>query len=217
MAKRTVPNKPEPARLSPEQMRAAVPKLERRLAEFINLDYAGLIDENEDRVLGSLTRKLDDTLMEIYGTDTTDYNRYCVHSLDDTPLIMGGGWPPLRARIPAIKSAVDRAVGSIETAIEILKERLGDSGEDAAGKAVRAYSGLDLHPEIARAASKLYIDGHYANAVEAAVKRVNGLVRMRSDLDVDGTTLMERAFICAEAIEYSHFKLPVGVVGTHLA
>jgi hypothetical protein len=29
---------------------------------------------------------------------------------------------------------------------------------------------LALHPEIALAASKLYRDGHYANAVEASVK-----------------------------------------------
>lgn len=164
------------------------------MAEFNALDYASLTDDNEDRVLSGLRQKLDDTLMEIYGGYTTDYHRYCVDSLDDTPLILGGGWPSVRARIPSIKSAVNRAIGKIETAIEITKERLGDSGEDAAAIAVRAYAGLDLHPEIARAASKLYMDGHYANAVEAAVKRLNGLVRMRSDLEIDGTSLMERAF-----------------------
>lgn len=175
-------------------MRAAVPKLERRLNEFQSLDYAGLTDENEDRVLGGLKQKLDETLMEIYGADTTDYQRYATHSLDDSPMFINGGWPSVQARVPAIKSAVSRAIGNLETAISITKERLGDSGEDAAATAVRAYAGLDLHPEIARASSKLYQDGHYANAVEAAVKRLNGLVRMRSDLEFDGTTLMERAF-----------------------
>ncbi|MBR0716426.1 TIGR02391 family protein [Bradyrhizobium liaoningense] len=194
MAKRGTPSGPVPAQLSIEQLRAALPKLERRLTEFKGLDYGSLTDENEDRVLGGLRRKLDDTLMEIYGADTTDYHRYSVHSLDDTPMSLGGGWPSVRSRIPDIKSAVDRAIGNIETAIEITKERIGDAGGDAASKAVRAYAGLDLHPEIARAASKLYTDGHYANAVEAAVKRLNGLVRLRSDLEVDGTSLMERAF-----------------------
>jgi uncharacterized protein (TIGR02391 family) len=53
---------------------------------------------------------------------------------------------------------------------------------------------LDLHREIGLAASKLYQDGHYANAVEAAVKALNGLVRLRSGLDIDGTKLMEQAF-----------------------
>ena len=41
---------------------------------------------------------------------------------------------------------------------------------------------------------KLYEDGHYANAVEAAVKALNDLVRLRSGLESDGTALMEQAF-----------------------
>ncbi len=59
---------------------------------------------------------------------------------------------------------------------------------------LQAYQGLELHAEISRAASQLYADGHYSNAVEAAVKALNGLVRLRSSLDIDGTALMERAF-----------------------
>src|SRR2546430_6624160 len=47
--------------------------------------------------------------------------------------------------------------------------------------------------KIARAASQLYHDGHYAHAFEDAVKALNGLVRLRSGLDIDGTTLMEKA------------------------
>jgi uncharacterized protein (TIGR02391 family) len=66
--------------------------------------------------------------------------------------------------------------------------------EDAIGKSLRAYEGLALNAEITRAASQLYRDGHYSNAVEAAVKALNGLVRLRSDLELDGTTLMEKAF-----------------------
>lgn len=194
MARRVTPSAPQPARLSAEQLRAALPKLGRRLGELKGLDYASLTDENEERILDGLRQKLDDTMQEIFSADTTDYHRYCVDSLDDTPIIMGGGWPSVSQRLPNIKSAVQRAIGKVETAIAMTKERLGDSGEDAAAKAVRAYAGLDLHPEIARSASKLYTDGHYANAVEAAVKRLNALVRMRSDLEIDGTSLMEKAF-----------------------
>ncbi|MPT23218.1 MAG: TIGR02391 family protein, partial [Starkeya sp.] len=73
------------------------------------------------------------------------------------------------------------------------KERFSGDGDSEAG-AIQAYSGLDLHPEVARAASKLFHDGHYSNAVEAAVKALNGLVRLRSGLEQDGVTLMERAF-----------------------
>jgi uncharacterized protein (TIGR02391 family) len=54
---------------------------------------------------------------------------------------------------------------------------------------------LDLHREIALAVGKLYRDGHCANAVEDAVKALNGLVRLRSGVDhLDGSTLMEHVF-----------------------
>jgi uncharacterized protein (TIGR02391 family) len=59
---------------------------------------------------------------------------------------------------------------------------------------LHAYEGLDLHPEIARAAGDLYRGGHYANAIEDAVKVLNDLVRMRSGQTADGTSLMETVF-----------------------
>jgi len=83
--------------------------------------------------------------------------------------------------------------------LEVIAGDIRDLGGDAqnadpAKIVLRAYEGLSLHAEIARAASKLYRDGHYSNAVEAAVKALNALVRMRSELEIDGSALMERAF-----------------------
>jgi vacuolar-type H+-ATPase subunit I/STV1 len=194
MARKPPSTQPQPANLSIEQIRAAVRRLEKRLAELQALDVEKLTDQDEDVVLGDLVRRIDDTLMSVYGSDTQDYHRYSIGGLDDSPLIMGGGWPSVAQRRPAIRSAVARAVSTLQSAISILKERIDDSGETGAARAVRAYSGLDLHKDIARASSKLYQDGHYANAVEAAVKALNNLVRLHSQLDIDGTSLMERAF-----------------------
>lgn len=61
-------------------------------------------------------------------------------------------------------------------------------------RALRAYETLDLHESIADAASDLYRDGHYANAIEDAVKALNNLVRLRSGLEIDGSALMNTAF-----------------------
>ena len=195
MARRgATPPSPQPAHLSPQQIRAAVPRLEKRLGELQALDVNALTDENEEAVLEDLVRKIDDTLVDIYGTDTIEYNRYAINVLDDTPIIMGGGWPSVASRRPEIKSAVARAISTLQTAISLLRERVEDVGETTGASAIPAYGGLDLHPEIARAASKLYNDGHYANAVEASVKALNGLVRFRSGVDADGMPLMERAF-----------------------
>ena len=85
-------------------------------------------------------------------------------------------------------------VSNLETAIKLLEEKLADDGENPVGRALRAYEGLDLHPEIARAAGELYRDGHYANGIEDAVKALNQLVRLRSGEEIDGTKLMERVF-----------------------
>jgi uncharacterized protein (TIGR02391 family) len=190
----------QPANLSAAQMIAAVPKIERRIAELKAVDVAAInADADLDRLEAQRLR-IDDTLMEIYGSDSQDYYRYRITSLDDTVDILtmtlyeSPPPKPISHRQSGIQTGIGRAIMTLESALSMLKERMGDSGEDGGARAVRAYGGLDLHPEIARSANKLYQDGHYANAVEAAVKRLNAMVRMRSDLEVDGTTLVERAF-----------------------
>jgi uncharacterized protein (TIGR02391 family) len=102
--------------------------------------------------------------------------------------------------IKGYRTGVADASSTLRTAISILKEQLEDLGETTAGRALRAYDGLDLHAEIDRAAAALYRGGHYANAIEDAVKALNGLVRLRSGVDEDGTTLMERVFSPKNAI-----------------
>ena len=85
--------------------------------------------------------------------------------------------------------------GDFQTQIELLQEKLSDiSPEIAAQRALRAYGALDFHPEIANAAGELYRDGHYANAVADAVKALNGLVRLRSNVELDGVPLMQKVF-----------------------
>lgn len=190
----------QPANLSPAQMMAAVPKLERRIAELKAVKVDAIETQEDLDRLDALRRKIDDTLMEIYGSDTQDYNRHGIYRLDATVDTLSISMfdrhddPPVSHRQPGIRTGISKAILTLESAVSIMRERLGDTGEDAGSRAVRAYGGLDLHQEIARASSKLYLDGHNANAIEAAVKRLNGLVRLRSDLEFDGTTLMERAF-----------------------
>ncbi len=188
------PPTPQAARLSPEQMRSALPKLARRIGELKAFDVAQVNSQDDLNQLEALRTRVEDTLIEIYGADTLDYQRYSIGTLDDTPWSMYSDSVPPAGRHRYLTSAINRAVTTLESALAMMKERMGDSGEDAGSRSIRAYGDLDLHPEIARASTKLYQDGHYSNAVEVAVKRLNAMVRMRSDLEVDGTTLMERAF-----------------------
>jgi len=180
--------------LTPQEIRAAIPKLERRVQELKAADVDAITDDNYVAKEDELESRVDATLVEIFGNDTADYERYRIHMIDGTPVVMFGPAPPIEERRTYIRRGIAEAIGRLETAISVLKERIEDPGESASARILSAYRGMDLHPEIARAATQLYLDGHYANAVEDAAKALNGLVRMRSGLDVDGVTLMQRAF-----------------------
>jgi uncharacterized protein (TIGR02391 family) len=186
---------PQPAQLSHEQLRQAIPRLEKRIDELSRLDFGSLTEETGDNALLDQMNKINDTLIDIYGHNTIEYNRYQVSGLYAYPMVLYSGQDTsFRARQPGIKSEVASALTNLKSALDICKEKVG--GGDASGLAgvIRAYRGLELHSEITRAASQLYLDGHYSNAVEAAVKALNGLVRVRSGLEIDGVSLMERAF-----------------------
>lgn len=177
----------------PSQIKAAIPKLERRLRELEQVR----IDHWDDEVQNSLDvfqRKIESTLSELFGSDTEDYSRFGVgHFMTFVPLNMMG--TPPHEFMNGYKKAVARAKTKLQTAIEVLSEKLADMGETPEGQALQAYQGLDLHPEIEFAAGRLYRDGHYANAIEDAVKALNAMVRLRSGVDnLDGSKLMEQVF-----------------------
>jgi hypothetical protein len=68
-------------------------------------------------------------------------------------------------------------------------------GETPEVRALRALAALDLHPAVSRAATKLFHDGHYANAVEDACKALDALVQVKSGRnDLSGTDLMQTVF-----------------------
>jgi hypothetical protein len=90
MAKRTSPHTPTAARVTPEQMRAAIPKLQRRIQELQSVEV-NAIQERGDPALEALEHKVDDVLVEIFGTGTVEYNRFRVGSLDTASINIGLG------------------------------------------------------------------------------------------------------------------------------
>jgi uncharacterized protein (TIGR02391 family) len=102
---------------------------------------------------------------------------------------------PLHDVHEGLRQGIALATLQLEGIVADFKEELGDLGETSATKALRAYEGLGIHPAIERASGQLYRDGHYANAVEDAVKALNALVRMNSGVDdKDGVDLMQHVF-----------------------
>lgn len=187
------PPQPKPANLTPQQMRAALPKLQRRLDDLKAIDTKTIRDRGDPR-MDALEQKIDDTLAEIFGHDTVEYQRFRVGVLDTAPLNMFGD-TPLESIQKGYQRGIEQAISTISTVAELFQEKIQDLGEDPAGRAVRAFGDLDVHPEIGRAVEKLFRDGHYANAVEDACKVLDGLVKIRSGrFDLGGTDLMQTVF-----------------------
>lgn len=59
---------------------------------------------------------------------------------------------------------------------------------------VRRLGIAGLHPEVIAAASDLFTDGHYSQAIFEAFKALEGRVRTQSGLDLSGRDLMAKAF-----------------------
>ncbi|GBE43884.1 MAG TPA: TIGR02391 family protein [Rhizobiales bacterium] len=195
MVRRASPTpEPLPANLSAGQIKAAIPKLERRLRELeaVSIDCWDDAIKNE---LDALQMKVEETLSSVFGPNTLELKRYeVVKFWLHVPMWYNRPSTP-QELVDGYTEAISKAISKLKTAVSLLEEQLDDMGESPGGQALRAYEGLDLHSEIDRAAGRLYQDGHHANAIENAVKALNGLVRLRSGIDdKDGTSLMELVF-----------------------
>lgn len=125
---------------------------------------------------------------------TQEYLRYAPRDLDSAGFVIGYELP-FHEVIAGLRQGKERELANLRTIIELFKENLADSGETPASKARRTFGDLDLHPEIERASAELFLDGHYANAVEDACKVLDMLVKMRSmRSEPSGTELMQLVF-----------------------
>jgi uncharacterized protein (TIGR02391 family) len=195
MARRPTPTGPPPASLTIDDMRNAIPRIEARIRDLEVFDPLQLQRRGDPKV-SSIENRLRDTLASIFGRGTAEYTQYIKYftHFDKAPSSYIDEIPLLRVieEISRSKVIAIQALRDIKTHFE---EEIGFRAPTASGRAIRAFSDLDLHPEVARAASDLYKNGHYANAIEDAVKALNNWVRHRSAVsDRDGTTLMEFVF-----------------------
>jgi predicted nucleotide-binding protein len=141
MARARKPDLPQTAQLSIESIRAAIPKLERRIKDLETFDL-NTIRERWDPVMEALAKKVDGTLQEILGHGTVEYSDYSVRSLDTLPLIMGGGRDPIPRVVQGYKEGIERAVLKLKTLKELFEERIADaSPNDTALKEITPVLG----------------------------------------------------------------------------
>jgi uncharacterized protein (TIGR02391 family) len=183
------------ANLSYEEMKVAIPKIERRIQDLRNFDIKSVSKQFSPEIK-ALETKLEQFLSDLYPPDTVEHDKYnwSLTNIDCQTMNMMYE-TPLHEVQHAIAENIARAISVLEAIKSYFVETLEDAGTLGSVKPIKAYEGLELHPAIAKASSNLYKDGHYANAVEDAVKALNALVRLNSGIeDKDGTQLMEHVF-----------------------
>lgn len=189
MAKASAPP-PRHATISAQELPDAVDKMKRRLTELRGLPLPGNEDDLSAAAL-TIATKVNATLVDVYGAGTVEAEEARVNPTHFAAMFAPCPWPD---ELEIYKGALRRLYAQLQAMLEVLEERLVAKPTSPAARARRAFDGLDLHPEISRAVTKLYQDGHYANAIEDAVKALNAFVRYRSGESADGMALMERVF-----------------------
>jgi hypothetical protein len=174
-------------------MQSALPKLQRRLNEVKAIDPTQATDPRTPE-FESINDNLNATLMEIFGVDSIDYDRY-----KSTRLYAGTFYVDAAERLQEVvegyQEGKKRVLVKLNAAIKFIHEKLEDAGAVSLSGTPRSLAGIDLHPAIEQAAGQLFRDGHYASAVENACKSLNNLVQMKSgNYSLDNTKLMTTAF-----------------------
>ena len=184
---------PHSANLSAEQMRAAIPKLKRRIKDLEDFDPKSIQDRGDPR-LEALESKLTDTMADVFGHGTIEFHRFSTERLDQAGVNYVYG-TPISEVIQSVINSKAREITKLQTVIELFEEKLADGGETPSTRARMGFSDLDLHPDIARACSKLFENGHYSEAIENGCKALDMLVKLRSmRTDPSGTELMQLVF-----------------------
>lgn len=185
-----------PAELTAEQITQGITKIQKRIAELEAMLQCQELTKLA-RDARSATQKINDTLMQVFGFDSIEYNKtYKIGGLyKNCGIIVIGGRPtPDYEYVRDYHDGIRDAIATLGTVVDMLKERLEDMGASPEGKARRAIEGLDLHRDIEEAAGQLYRDGHYSNAVLAAANALTALVKYRSGYTQDGVDLMNNVF-----------------------
>lgn len=180
--------------LTAEQMRAALPRLKRRLQELTKFRHQDVAGPTDPRIT-ALEVKLQDTLAEIFGMGGNNWGRFAPSALLPVTMTLNKHAVPAMELQGALRNGIYRERINLTTIIELFEEKLELAQDDPADRARRAFGDLDLHPDIAQECTKLFTDGHYSQAVETACKVLDMLVQRRSlRNDLSGTALMRQVF-----------------------
>lgn len=131
MAKRTTVNSPEQALLSRDQLTRGIARLSKRLEAVEAFDPDSLDRNNPESTVRPLEAGIESALIETFGPNTIEYDRYRMASTFD--------WyssyieeTPHHEKVKGVTEAKVRSMQLLSAAIELLQERLDDMAPQAA-------------------------------------------------------------------------------------
>lgn len=192
MATRKQPEPPPivPKEFNRDEIERGIAKLRRRLEEVQALDPQKI--SHDDASVNNVEHNIRDTVLEIFGAQSPEYNVHGYHEIWHGPHLMGGG---RHHGQECFTLGIPQSVKVLEGLIARLEEKRQDIGWSPASQARNAFSGLALHPRIAEVCSQLFLDEHYSNAVFDAAKALINYVKERSGRhDLDGAPLVREVF-----------------------
>jgi uncharacterized protein (TIGR02391 family) len=176
---------------SPEEIDAAIVKLQRRIQELGKLDVraAFLNKTGEDEVARSNVQK---TILDVFGAHSPEYreHQYIQIWAGDQYVNMSDA-----ALIQGMEQGRVKVIGILSGLIGSLEEKKADLTGGISPSPSTYFARLNLHPRILDVSRELFMDGHPWEAVFAASKALINYVRERSGRhDLDGAPLVRAVF-----------------------
>jgi uncharacterized protein (TIGR02391 family) len=175
-----------------QEIDQGISKLKRRID-----DVKRLLDDKvryDDRRKVNVEEEIDRTIMEVFGINSPEYRSNRHHFIWHGEMIVSafGEEPDSQG---GFEAGIPQTMIMLEGLIARLEEKRVDLGQDSSARIRTAFEGLDLHQRIAAAASELYRDGHYRNAVLDAALALENFVKEKSRRhDLTGSGLMTTVF-----------------------
>jgi len=128
MARKPTPPEPSSAILKFADLKSGIRRLKKRLDRVSAFDVDGLTEENFYAKTGALTAFVEEGLLQTFGANTIELERYQRAATFDHPFTMGGQ-QSLGERIEYIRSDKTSSISLLESAIELLEERLEEAAD----------------------------------------------------------------------------------------
>ncbi len=115
------------ANLTIDQLQRAIPKLKRRIADVESFAPELVPESNPSAVTLPLETAIKDTLMQIFGAETVDYQRYQSASSFDWPINIYEPTPIWEIR-DSLKEEKERSLALLRAALRSIEEQIQDAG-----------------------------------------------------------------------------------------